>query len=69
VSSNPGFVVSLLFEHDGCEVFRFVDGGNYRYYVRCKPGDDVTAIEQHTQYCGKNCYRTVQEEIQTVTAR
>lgn len=35
VSPN-GYKISLLFEHDGCKVYRFYDEGWDRYFVKCK---------------------------------
>lgn len=32
-TNNQSVPVSLLFEHEGCKVFRFQDGGRYHYYV------------------------------------
>lgn len=55
-SSNPQVPVSLLFEHDGCRVYRFNDGGRNHYYVRCNGGAQST---MSTESCGKNCIRTV----------
>ncbi len=63
-TSNPGVTVALLFEHDGCKVYRFVDG-NAHYYVHCKSGES-SAMEQHIESCGKDCSETVQTEIPTV---
>lgn len=34
-TTNASVPVDLLFEHDGCKVYRFQDGGYSRYYVRC----------------------------------
>lgn len=34
-TDNAGFRVSLLFTTDGCKVYRFRDGGYYRYFVNC----------------------------------
>jgi hypothetical protein len=67
-TSNSEFKVELLFRHDGCEVFRFEDGGRDHYYVRCKSDDIVTAIEQHSESRGKTTH-TVQDEVHTVTGR
>lgn len=33
--SNPSYDVSLLFDHDGCKVYRFYDIGTARYFVKC----------------------------------
>lgn len=57
-TSNPGLLVELLFEHDGCRVYRFRDNGNLHYYAHC--GSQVTAWGYHKS--GKS---TVREEIST----
>lgn len=44
------FVVEKLFTHDGCTVYRFVDG-NTRYFTNCS--GSTTWHES----CGKNCTR------------
>ena len=62
-SSNPEISVELLFEHDGCRVYRFTDVYK-RYYVRCPGGGEVAST--HTEYCGKNCQHTVNDAIPTV---
>ena len=52
VSSNPDVKVQLLFEVDGCKVYRFYDGLSPRYFTNCKNGNSsVGWIES----CGKNC--------------
>jgi hypothetical protein len=50
-STNPAVPVSLLFEHEGCKVYRFADNGNYHYYANCK-GSSVTTLTD-TQTEGK----------------
>lgn len=55
-STNNEFDVELLFEVDGCKVYRFLDG-NYRYFTNCK------GSVEWTESCGKNCRR--QQTIQT----
>jgi hypothetical protein len=52
-TNNPDIAVSLLFEHDGCKVYRFVDEGTYRYFTNCKGS---TSWEES---CGKNCTKEV----------
>lgn len=47
------FKVDKLFTHDGCTVYRFVDGGNYRYFTNCQ--GSTNWIEN----CGKNCSKTI----------
>jgi hypothetical protein len=34
-SSNPNIPVQLLFEHEGCKVYRFYDNGRAIYYSDC----------------------------------
>jgi len=53
ISSNSNVAVSLLFEHDGCKVFRFRDGASSYYYTNCR-GETMG-----TRSCGKNCVRKV----------
>ena len=33
--NNQTYTVAYLFEHDGCKVYRFVDGGNTVYFTSC----------------------------------
>jgi hypothetical protein len=35
VQNNKDYVISYLFEHDGCKVYRFVDMGEYVYFTSC----------------------------------
>lgn len=66
-SDNPKVPVSLLFNHEGCKVYRFADGGNYHYFARC--GLEVMVTETHTENCGKHCQHEVTEEVPTVTVK
>jgi hypothetical protein len=63
-SNNPNVPVSLLFEHDGCRVYRFKDAGRFHYYVTCAGRAERTQSEWF-EYCGKKCSRTVRDEIPT----
>lgn len=63
-TSNPKIEVQKLFEHEGCTAYRFEDYVTV-YYVRCI-NSDVTAYEQHTESCGKNCTRTKRTRSETV---
>jgi hypothetical protein len=65
-TSNSEFDVGRMFEHDGCEVFRFYDAGRAHYYVRCAPGA-ARVDSGYLQYCGKNCTHYVPESIETVS--
>lgn len=48
------FTVDRLFTHDGCTVYRFIDGASYRYFTNC------SGSAQWSESCGKNCSRDVQ---------
>lgn len=53
-TNNHNFNVELLFEIDGCKVYRFDDGG-YKYFTTCKGSvswdetDDETTINMDNQ--------------------
>ncbi len=64
-SSNSKIYVGLLFEHEGCRVYRFTDGGRSHYYARCL-SSSVETFETHSENCGKNCTRTVETRVPTV---
>ena len=65
-TSNKDVKVELLFEIDGCKVYRFYDGtggGVYalpKYFTKCAGSNSTSWIEP----CGKNCWR----EVENVTA-
>ncbi len=46
-SSNTKVPVDLLFEHDGCKVYRFEDGGYPRYYAKCSDSYVSTMSVHH----------------------
>lgn len=56
------YEAKALFSVDGCKVWRFRDGGRSHYFADCRG----TVSSAHTEYCGKNCYRRIVEETQTV---
>ena len=35
-TSNSAVSVDLLFEHDGCKIYRFYDNGRSHYFVKCE---------------------------------
>lgn len=38
-TNNPRIKLGLLFEHDGCSIYRFVDGSwTNHYYIKCNNG-------------------------------
>ena len=53
-----GVDLDLLFEHDGCRVYRFYDYGSAHYFTDCR--GSVSDLRS----CGKNCTR--EESIETV---
>lgn len=53
------FKVEFLFEHDGCKMYRFYDGGKFIYYSNCKYKSTT-----YTEYQeGKNNY--VEKSVDT----
>lgn len=36
LTNNDSFKVELLFEVEGCKVYRFIDGGRNRYFTNCQ---------------------------------
>lgn len=61
-TSNHSIPVTLLFEHDDCRVYRFLDGSHYHYYAVCRGADRVSVSDRES--CGKNCTR--EREMSTV---
>lgn len=55
-TNNAQITIELLFEKDGCKVYRFEDR-YYRYFTNCTGG------VSWNETCGKNCSREV--NIQT----
>lgn len=51
-TTNPQFKAEMLFEHDGCRVYRFYDDGAV-YFTTCR--GDVSWKTSHP--CGKGCIR------------
>lgn len=62
-TDNPSVPVALLFEHDGCRVYRFIDADRYRYYADCRGSSSVSS--HWSESCGKNCTRTVEDHTTT----
>jgi hypothetical protein len=52
MTNNAQYSVGLLFENDGCRVYRFNDGG-HKYYTDCR-GETAW-----TESCGKACTRNM----------
>lgn len=58
-STNSNFQVELLFEVDGCKVYRFLDG-DYKYFTTCKGSVSWNT----TQSAGKT-HKTIHHNIET----
>ncbi|AHZ84671.1 hypothetical protein Bb109J_c1981 [Bdellovibrio bacteriovorus] len=56
-TNNPEVPVSLLFEYEGCKVYRFIDGRPH-YYTNC-----TEAIGTYTENCGKACVRELDANV------
>jgi hypothetical protein len=67
-STNPEIPVSLLFNYDGCAVYRFIDSGRKHHFVKCIDGSQMV-IDQHTETCGKGCANIIEENIQTIKVK
>ena len=50
-TENPEIEVGLLFTHEGCRVYRFLDRYRYVYYADC----GSSASTEHEESCGRNC--------------
>ena len=64
-TSNKDVKVELLFEIDGCKVYRFYDdkvggGAQAKYFTKCTGSSSTSWVEP----CGKNCWW----EVENVTA-
>lgn len=55
--AKEDFSVTMLFEKDGCNIYRFYDGGYFHYFTTC----EGETFEEHG--CGRNCTR--KESIKT----
>ncbi len=64
-TSNPNVPIALLFEHDGCKVYRFVADNRYRYFSKCETASSSSVSSEWTEHCGKGCVRTIEDENQT----
>ncbi len=45
--NNNTYEVEYLFEHEGCKVYRFVDGGQRVYFTNCR--GETVAVTDSTQ--------------------
>lgn len=52
-TNNPNFRIALLFEYDGCKVYRFMDAGHWVYFTKCQGASNTTSWEERQ---GKTSY-------------
>lgn len=57
--NNPSYVVSYLFEHDGCRVYRFYDRRSHSYVYFTTQGD-VTSIPNDSTRQQTVTYRQIE---------
>lgn len=61
-TQEGNFVIELLFEKDGCKMYRFYDAGRYIYWSNCE-GKTQYKKNQNT---GKSQYTKKIESITTI---
>jgi Domain of unknown function (DUF4884) len=54
-SNNNTYKISFLFEHDGCKVYRFEDGGQLIYFTSCN--GETTKLQ--TDSTGTRHYKSI----------
>lgn len=57
-TDNKNIDVGLMFTHEGCKMYRFYDEGRSHYFTNC-----TETISSYTENCGKNCIKTISENI------
>ena len=62
-TNNPTVPVAMLFEHDGCRVYRFIDADRYRYYANCQHSSSVSS--EWNEPCGKSCTQVIEDNTTT----
>ena len=66
-TENRSVPVALLFTKDGCNVYRFYDVGEARYFVTCPQARQIgEAIGGEKRSCGKGCRKWYESVIPTV---
>lgn len=58
---GSNFELDFLFEHEGCRMYRFNDGGKWVYWSDCSGNTQSS----HRVSCGKHCYKTIQDQAIT----
>jgi len=61
-TNNPDVPVAVLFDYDGCRVYRFRDAGQWIYFAKC--GTSVQAFWNETHTSDKRTY-TVPRQVLT----
>lgn len=61
-TNNPKIDAEILFDYDGCRVYRFVDGGYERYFARCSSSTSTSWNEQHGKHSSPREITTVEEK-------
>ena len=60
-TNNSEIKIDLLFEHDGCKIYRFTDGGHDVYWTDCRGKVETT----YSRSTGKSAY-TVRIQNETI---
>jgi hypothetical protein len=66
-TSNGAISISMLFEHEGCKVYRFYDNGNAIYYTDCR--GKVEYEYKTTTSTGKGQTTTTRTHVQNETSQ
>ena len=65
-TENPDYQTEKLFTDDGCTVYKFSDEGRSHYFAKCVDAKKVEVIGTHSETCGKNCTKTLDENVKTI---
>lgn len=69
IKQSGSFQVEMLFENDGCKMYRFEDAGKYIYYSKCSNDFNGNVSNQtswnETISCGKGCVKTIPHQVST----
>jgi Domain of unknown function (DUF4884) len=57
-ANNKDYEVAFLFEHDGCKVYRFEDGGQLIYFTSC----NGETIKLQTDSTGTRRYKSINKK-------
>lgn len=69
MKQSGNFQVEMLFEHDGCKMYRFEDAGKYIYYSKCSSENNEDLSTQTSwnerKSCGKGCVKYIPHQVST----